>query len=49
MPTLEWCGMQGGIWYHATVKTNFFSNLVVSSCRDSHCHVADENVNFSEN
>jgi hypothetical protein len=30
MPTLEWCGMRGGIWYHASVKTNIFSNLVVS-------------------
>jgi HrpA-like RNA helicase len=22
--------MRGGIWYHASVKTNIFSNLVVS-------------------
>jgi hypothetical protein len=30
LPTLERCGMWGGIWYHASVKTNIFSNLVVS-------------------
>jgi hypothetical protein len=28
VPILEWYGMQGGIWYHNSVKINIYNNSV---------------------